>query len=46
MLITTSQKRTSLINGQLSLHLNDDELNMTTNDKVLGIVTDNNLTWS
>ena len=37
MLITTHQKRTSLINGQLSLHLNNDELNMITNDKVLGI---------
>ena len=46
MLITTHQKRTSLINGQLSLHLNDDELNMITNDKVLGIIIDNNLTWS
>ena len=46
MLITTHQKRNSLINGQLSLHLNDDELNMITNDKVLGIVKDNNLTWS
>ena len=46
MLITTHQKRTSLINGQLSLHLNNDELNMITNDKVLGIIIDNNLTWS
>lgn len=46
MLITTYQKRTSLINGQLSLHLNDSELNMITHDKVLGIVIDNNLTWS
>ena len=27
MLITTHQKRTSFINGQLSLHLNNDELN-------------------
>ena len=46
MLITTHQKRSSLINGQLSLHLNNDELNMITNDKVLGIIIDNNLTWS
>ena len=46
ILITTHQKRTSLINGQLSLNLNDDRLNMITNDKVLGIVLDNNLTWS
>ena len=46
MLITTHQKRTCLINGQLSLHLNDDELDMITNDKVLGIVIDNNLSWS
>ena len=46
MLITTHQKRTSLINGQLSLHLNDSELNMITHNKVLGIVIDNNLTWS
>ena len=46
MLITTHQKRTSLINGQLSLHLNNDELNMITIDKVIGIIIDNNLTWS
>ena len=46
MQITTHQKRTSLINGQLFLHLNNDELNMITNDKVLGIIIDNNFTWS
>ena len=46
MLITTHQKRASLINGQLSLQLNDNELNMITNDKVLGIIIDHNLTWS
>ena len=45
MLITTHKKKPSLINDQLSLHLNDDCLNMIT-DKVLGIVIDNNLTWS
>ena len=45
-LITTHQKRASLINGQLSLQLNDNELNMITNDKVLGIIIDHNLTWS
>ena len=37
---------TSLTNDQLSLHLNNDELKMTMNDKVLGIIIDNNLTWS
>ena len=46
MLMTTHQKRASLINGQLSLQLNDNELNMITNDKVLGIIIDHNLTWS
>ena len=46
MLITTHQKRASLINGQLSLQLNDNELNMITNDKVLGIIIDHNLTRS
>ena len=35
MLIITHLKRTSLINGQLSLHLNNEQLNMITNDKVL-----------
>ena len=46
MLITTHQKRTSLTNDQLSLHLNNDMLYMMMNDKVLGIIIDNNLTWS
>ena len=37
--ITTNQNRTSLIND-LPLHQNDDELNVITNDEVIGIIVD------
>ncbi|MCU7801469.1 MAG: hypothetical protein KZQ70_15395, partial [gamma proteobacterium symbiont of Lucinoma myriamae] len=46
MLITTHQKRASLTRELLSLNLNDDKLNTIANDKILGVVVDNNLTWS
>ena len=46
VMLKTHQKRFSLINGQFSLHLNNNELKIITNDKVLGIIIDNNLTWS
>ena len=46
MLITTHQKRASLPNEQLSLTLNSVDLNMISNDKILGVIIDNNLTWS
>ena len=46
MLITTHQKRASLPNEQLSLTLNSVDLNMISYDKILGVIIDNNLTWS
>ena len=35
-----------LPNEQLSLTLNSVDLNMISNDKILGVIIDNNLTWS
>ena len=46
MLKTTHQKSAILITEELSLTLNDVDLNMISNDKILGGVIDNNLTWT
>ena len=46
MLITTYQKRISLIHDQLSIHLSNVKQNLKMNDKALGIIIDNDLTWS
>ena len=45
MLITTHQKRTYLDVKEINLALNGENLTMISNDKVLGIFIDNNLTW-
>ncbi len=46
MLITTHQKRASMNNDSLSLILENDNLITIINDKILGVIVDNNLTWS
>lgn len=46
MLITTSQKRSKLNDGNLTLSYKDANLQMITYDKILGVYVDNNLTWS
>lgn len=46
MLITTNQKRQRLASDVLNLHYNDNLLQTITNDKILGVYVDNNLTWS
>ncbi|MCG7879038.1 MAG: reverse transcriptase family protein [Candidatus Thiodiazotropha endolucinida] len=46
MLITTHQKRATLTTENLSLTLNSVDLNMISNDKILGVMIDNNLTWT
>ena len=46
MLITTSQKRLQLHDYVLNLTYNSDILKNVNNDKVLGVLIDNNLTWS
>ena len=46
MLVTTYQKRQRLTNDHLDLTYNKESLNMISNDKILGIFVDNNLTWS
>lgn len=45
MLVTTRQKR-SRIDEELKISLNEMPLSLVSNDKVLGIQVDNNLTWS
>lgn len=45
MLITTRQKR-SRINGNLQIYLNNTQVSTVSNEKVLGVVIDNNLTWA
>ena len=44
MLITSKQKRNNLHEGGLSLKYNDIDIKMTTNDKILGVYIDENLT--
>ena len=46
MLVTTYQKRQRLTNDHLDLTYNKESLNMISNDKILGVFVDNNLTWS
>ena len=45
MLITTSQKRLHLHDYILNLTYKSDTLKNVNNDKVLGVLIDNNLTW-
>ena len=46
MLVTTKQKRQRLSNDNLDLNFNNETLNMISNDKILDVSVDNNLTWS
>ena len=46
MVATTNQKRQRLNNDHLDLNFNNESLNIISNDKILGIFVDNNLTWS
>lgn len=46
MLITTHQKRLHLHNDIIHLSYNNNVLNTTESDKILGVHIDNNLTWS
>ena len=46
MLITTPQKRIDLNNNNLQLNYNNEELSVVANDKILGVLIDNNLTWT
>ena len=46
MLVTTNQKRQRLSNDNIDLKFNNETLNMISNDKILGVFVDNNLTWS
>ena len=46
MLVTTSQRRNRLDCDSLNLKFNNEDLNMISNDKLLGVFVDNNLTWS
>ena len=46
MLVTTNQKRQRLQSETLNLEFNEESLKMITDDKILGVFVDNNLTWS
>ena len=46
MIITTRQKRLHLDENILTLSYNDNELQLTTGDKILGVNIDENLTWT
>ena len=46
MVVTTNQKRQRLNNDHLALNFNNESLNIISNDKILGVFVDNNLTWS
>ena len=46
MLVTTKQKRQGLNTDNLDLNFNNESLNMISNDKILGVYVDNNLTWT
>ena len=46
MLVTSNQKRQRLPNGNLDLKFNNESLNMISNDKILGVFVDNDLSWS
>ena len=42
----TPQKRIHLNNNNLQLNYNNEELSVVANDKILGVLIDNNLTWT
>ena len=46
MLITSRQKRYNLKNSDLSLNFKGADLKPTSNEKVLGVHTDENLLWN
>ena len=46
MLVSTNQKRQRLDTEILDLRLNEESLNMISNDKILGGFVDQNWTWS
>ena len=46
MLVTTNQKRQRLDKEILDLKFNEESLNKISNDKILGVLVDQNLTWS
>ena len=46
MLVTTNQKRQRLDKEILDLKFNEESLSMISNDKILGVFVDQNLTWS
>ena len=46
MLITTPQKWIHLNNSKLQLAYNNEESSVVASDKILGILIDNNLTWT
>ena len=46
MLVTTNQKRQRLDEEILDLKFNEESLSMTSNDTILGVFVDKNLTWS
>ena len=46
MLIIIPQKRIHLNNNNLQLTYNNEELSVIASDKILGVLIDNNLTWT
>ena len=46
MLVTTNQKRLRLQKTNLNLQYMDETLKIISNDKILGVYGDNNLSWS
>ena len=46
MFVTTNQKRQRLDKEILDLKFNEESLSMISNDKILGVFVDKNLTWS
>ena len=46
MLVATNQKRQILDKEILDLKFNEESLSMISNDKILGVFVDQNLTWS
>ena len=46
MLVTTNQKRQRLDKEILDLKINEESLSKISNDKILGVFVDQNLTWS
>ena len=46
MLITAHQRRTILNTNDLILSFNNENLNTVDKDKILGVIIDNNLSWT